>query len=503
MSKLLSLLLALSIIVTSSLVVFADSETEASGADPEVPVTEITQEQLDQEVYRLAENLVSVNSLNAAAATHDVNDVYNLLYNYLTYAASGSGSSYLKLTFDYVSGINSKIDAMRTTLSGIYTQLGENSVTTIWDNINDIFHALTKQIALDGNIVDITASDLLLMIDNNIDTVNDSLNTIMQSLAQLQGLASNIANTSLNIATNTSNTVSAINSLNNDFNLVIGTFINNSYLGFKTDLANDYTTGSFNYNNYPVGYFAFNGFHQSGNYIYCFAFPVRGNGSQVNNFIDKVSFVNNSGTELSGDYFIDYDYTRNLVLVYLYNSIPFYSATPFYVKVNFSQNYNISTSSSAGITYFKSDNIDFYIMYQYLTNFRHNKTLSKFEYLYASDDLIKAKQDQQPYEDQAITDFTGSGSAAASGSDLGNLKDVSGNLKSGLNSGASVSNALSIFNSNSSFWGWFSQSNYDNINSLSGESNNRSLRSSDSTDEIIDFYSENRNDLLSIIGGDR
>lgn len=135
----------------------------------------------------------------------------------------------------------------------------------------------------------------------------------------------------------------------------------------------------------------------------------------------------------------------------------------------------------------------------------HNQIdiLNTFKELYASDDLIAAKQAQQQYEDQAIQDFTGNGSAAASSSDLNDLKQISGTVSSGLDSGGSVSNGLSVFDPNyqdingNRFWDWFSQDNYNNINNP-----NLNNRRSSSQDEIIDFYNQNQNEVLRLLGGE-
>lgn len=112
--------------------------------------------------------------------------------------------------------------------------------------------------------------------------------------------------------------------------------------------------------------------------------------------------------------------------------------------------------------------------------------------VYASPDVIAAKQQQQAYEDQAITDFTGSGNAAASTSDTTNMKNVSGAIKSGLDSGGSVNGALGVFNTSGGLWDWFSQSNYDEINGPQTRSRG--------SDEYIDFYSINRAELEELLG---
>lgn len=128
--------------------------------------------------------------------------------------------------------------------------------------------------------------------------------------------------------------------------------------------------------------------------------------------------------------------------------------------------------------------------------------LNTFKELYASDDLINAKENQQQYEDQIIEDFTGSGSAAAKASDATSAKDISSAVSSGLNSGGSINNSLTVFNSNSGFWGWFSQENSVLINTLSSQ--NRFRSSGSGSDWVLDDpYQRNAQELQSIIGGNR
>lgn len=465
--KIITLVLIIVVVLSAFTPVFADdmgvvNSEESSEVNSDLS-SEVTQEDLDLELHKLSENLAELQAVGALATTYDANDIYNLLYKYMTYGASGNGSSYIKLTFDYVSGINSKIDAMRTTLNGIYTQLGENNVTTIWDTLNDIFHALTKQIALDGEIVDVTASDLLLMIDNNIDTVNDSLNTIMLSLAQLQGLATNIANTSLNIATNTANTVSAINDLKDSYNNIEWLTISGAYLGAKHNYSDsEYITGTFNKASYPVAYFFFNNPNQTGGNLYSFGIPVRPSSVITQNFIDKIEIVySDSESNYVPPYYFEFDATKNfLKVICLNNSFQFSASRPVCFKITFKYNYTIA-STSYDISYLKSTSKDYYDIYEYVTYLKQNKALYKFEYLYASDDLIKAKQEQQPLEDQVLQDFTGNGSASAKLSDASSAKEASSALKSGLNTGYSASDAFNVFDTSDDFgfFLWFSPQN--------------------------------------------
>lgn len=119
--------------------------------------------------------------------------------------------------------------------------------------------------------------------------------------------------------------------------------------------------------------------------------------------------------------------------------------------------------------------------------------MDKYTSLYMSDDLIEAKEAQQEFEDTALEDFTGEGSASASVNDLGSLSNISSTVKGGLSTGHSVSEGLSIFNSNSGLWSFFSQQNYDVLNTLSsGSGGTRNSKSGSSTP----YYDQNLYDLM-------
>lgn len=102
-----------------------------------------------------------------------------------------------------------------------------------------------------------------------------------------------------------------------------------------------------------------------------------------------------------------------------------------------------------------------------------------------------------------LNNFTGSGSGAAKSSDSNAMKDVSGSLQSGLNSGGSVSGATGVFNSGSDFWGWFSQQNSNYINNPYPAPVVSPTRGYG--DEIVDFLTPNSNELQDLLrqGGDQ
>lgn len=119
-----------------------------------------------------------------------------------------------------------------------------------------------------------------------------------------------------------------------------------------------------------------------------------------------------------------------------------------------------------------------------------NDILDTFNKLYASDDLIQAKQAQQDFEDDAIESFTGDGANAPTLNDTGVLKNVGSSVKDGLTSGGgSASDALAIFDGDTgTFWYWFTNANYNAINTLYNPSqqNRGLLKSLNDTPSFID-----------------
>ena len=114
-----------------------------------------------------------------------------------------------------------------------------------------------------------------------------------------------------------------------------------------------------------------------------------------------------------------------------------------------------------------------------------------------------AEDASDPVIEETLDGFTGNGSAAAKRSDSRAMKDVSGSLQNGLNSGGSVSGATGVFNSGSDFWGWFTQQNSNYINNPYPAPVVSPTRGSG--DEIVDFLTPNSNELQDLLreGGDQ
>ena len=128
-----------------------------------------------------------------------------------------------------------------------------------------------------------------------------------------------------------------------------------------------------------------------------------------------------------------------------------------------------------------------------------NDALIKLADVYASDDLIQAKANQQNYENEVISEFTGNGDSAAKSSDKNGLKSVSGNIKNGLNTGGSIGNALGVFDTSNSLWQFFTTTTQNNVDTRN-RSNTRSRNIRNSDDTILDFQSPRDREYFEHLG---
>ena len=195
---------------------------------------------------------------------------------------------------------------------------------------------------------------------------------------------------------------------------------------------------------------------------------------------------------------MDYDLSKTVTYsaIELTFKVPAY--TGFYIVINPIEDLCIY-SNNLKVQYMNIDSLG-YSLQKIDYDLKPVYNLQKLIDLYASDDLIDAKENQQQFEDQAINDFTGSGSASSSTSDINSLKGVSNTLKNGINTGGSVNNALSVFSDSNSIWDWFKQDNYNNINNQYNPNSNRLLRSNSGSDDIIDFYHDNQIEVFESLG---
>lgn len=387
-SKIVMLLLILTVIVLGTGFVFADSSNSVDAA-------------IDNIVVPLT---LQANSVQAGS-THTIDDIYNLLWYFFS-SPSNLGPSF-DTYFSYNGVYLSEIQTI------IYQELG-----IIDSDINSGFSTLASNINL-------TNAKLEYVFSAIEDTIN------------IKWYSTDFIYAGFNSAPN-------------------GQFIDHNTTG------NDFYFG-FNYNasindTVPSLYRVFVPcVIQDGLYLDTSSISV-----------DLKIIIPNVGVrdfEYSGQYFIEN--TKNGMYIYLYN-MRWPLSGQYYIGVHSDLYLNAYYDFTGNIVSIPFDTIDYQLIKEAFNSSRSqevNKAIQALASIYASDDVLIAKAAQQEYENEAIQDFTGSGSGAASKSDKNNLKSTSNALKSGLSSGGSVDNSLDVFNNNSSIWEWFTQPVSDSLDS--------------------------------------
>lgn len=205
-------------------------------------------------------------------------------------------------------------------------------------------------------------------------------------------------------------------------------------------------------------------------------------------------WVNNSMVNTLGvsDYFTLV--ADNGIYLYLPDSHFNYSAGTYFLELTAPATMYYNSSYPVTVYSLPFDSYDYQILvtafYQRLSS-RSLSGIDKLVDVYASDDLIEAKQAQQAVEDSVLDDFTGSGSESLKLNDVSGVKQVSGQAKQFLGTGGSSGNALGLFNINGSgLWQWFSQTTANNLDT------SPQTRSSDS----YYFYDLNEQDYYNKLG---
>lgn len=211
-------------------------------------------------------------------------------------------------------------------------------------------------------------------------------------------------------------------------------------------------------------------------------------------------FVNNNRYQLNvPDYFIEQTATGFYAYFFGFNpySTDYYT---FHIHLDKDATYRYWTSVSASYIPFNTDD------YQFMkTAFYQQKSANSFGSIdqnvqlladrFIDSDVQAAEQASQGVIDDTLTGFTGNGSAAAKVSDSTAMKNMSGSVQSGLSTGASASNATSVF-SNTTFWSWFTQATSNGINNAYPAP---TVSQSRDGDQVVDFLSRNENDLHDLL----
>lgn len=433
--------------------------------------------------------------------------------NYLVYNDGSSNYSSVQLLYNLsvaLDQINSNTSSSYSTDPSLYDQVSyilQNTITgLISDNANhDPYLYLINQ--------DTSNIKNQLVYDNK--SVAQHLYNISSAITTTNNTLANIKSDTTSIANNTRNLVSdlgssgaissGISSLQSDFNNISWTGFN-STIQYSKDLNGEFLDlPDTNYVSVTRGdiYFSFTRpYNIDQNTVYRFVVPLQSSTTSTKNLIKNISFYNN-GDYLYPNFYYSYNQYNSLVIVYVYNLLWYSGNMIIHFDTSITNRVRpLSVTGDYQIYEIQDSFSDYYTVCHWINQNYQANILRDFKELYASDDLIAAKENQQSYEDQVVSDFTGSGSAAAKASDAASAKDISSAVSSGLNSGGSVNNSLSVFNPSGGFWGWFSQENSDLINTLSSQ--NR-LRSSGFGGNWVedDPYQRNAEELQSFLGGER
>lgn len=488
--KIISYVVVFSLVLSLSTVAFADdAESELTGETP-VSSDSVTEADINEQLYILSKNVASLQASNSDV-TYTTDDIYLLLQQMLNYNFNQQNASLMFRIYNALLQTNLNFTTLFSKIDSINSKLtNEDDTLNIYDLCGDMFEQVINHltVSLGGNIYSIT--DVCILIETQIEDIIDSLANIESMLATLNNTASSInslINTISTIATtiaaNTANTIiavnnntTAINNLNTDLNNI--NWINGTVYGVSTsleDAMNGIYLNSGQWVSRPrILYIRF--LSAPNDSVYWLS-----SNSYVNNAsrgkVPIIKFYYATGQEIT--YNVSYAYDGDVTYrtyVYFYN-VP--SNHELIISLDFSDTTGLYTGfNNQWVRYISLTSQDAYYPMYYINSLNNKRVYDKFEYLYASDDLIAAKDAQQPLEDQVLQDFTGNGSASAKLSDAASAKDASSALQSGLSTGYSASDALSVFNSfQASDYGFFAWFSPENATYFNNDSNRNLLKS--------------------------
>lgn len=433
------------VVILSSTAAYASEGDVLSPSEVSSDFTLIIPEEYEDPVY---EKLAS----GDVRAVHDVNDVYLLLYDDIRPALLGSSQ-------------NSNFSLPR-----IAYDLRWFKTHTMTANDSSIF-------------------------EDQFDVIYDNLPAIYGSVSQIHGDGQNMTYY-----------LSQINSkLSGSYNWLP---ISSTYLGNFTSIGGS-SANYGNFNQLVVG-FTPSGIYSSTPSVYRIKLPIWATPTYPS-YPDSLG-IDFFATNPYGDYIYfansNFDYffepTVNGTYLYLFDFRFVYDGSPYYIQLSSSTPFSTDAYYGVSVSSIPFDTDDYQQLKQAFYQYKTSNSFSDIQsdvnrlanYL-ADPNKIAAENASQPVIDDTLSGFTGSGSAAAKTSDTGAMKNMSGSIQSGLDSGASASNATSVF-SNQTFWSWFTQSTSDGINSAYPAPVVQQTRGSG--DEIPDFLSGNQaelNDLLN------
>lgn len=459
------------IIAALALPIYADSGGDLSSPSAEIYSVSYDAAQLRQQAELLA----------AASTTYTVDDIYNIL---LTIFSSGNGS------------IIPVLQNMALNINGTYTNQYAMSMRDYLEAIsgaslyssgqNALYYGATGQTIADFQFVIASlmgkhfSTDDGLYIDRLLASAVNYLSSVNSRLADVSSTISNLKNINFH-----NSTYRYRQTIDHNFN----DFVSYSDYVYKVYYNIPLQTSDSTILNGSICEFTIPLSNISSNFSFS-VLRLRPNGSTFPmSYKLLYSFLDNTGIKVYFELINYYSPNNGFILEYTIDSGSAYIG-------NGDLNY---------VRYVPWGSSDFHIL---SNTFSQYNIVEKANFIYASmqnlENLVpdaahqSAKQASESTTNQALQDFTGSGSGAAKGSDVSSMRNISSSLQSGLNAGGSVSGATSVFSTTSGFWGWFSDDNYLNINypyPAPIVSNQRSLLKGSSDEKVLDFLTPN-NELV-------
>ena len=453
---------------------FADDENisnlppEIAGSilDPAISIDADADRFLREESKAIAEEIFGTNDLRATDYTELI---YNYLYNNIApnqvaiYQQLGGNNStniytLIKNGFQYLTRVLYGSTSVPSSLT--------NSIS-IWKCVTDLQSAICY-----GSFTTSSGSTLYSPISKLVDIAN-SLQTATgttTAISELISISSNIGglytvqtttNTKLDtLHTDNSSIITSVQSIYDQFNTNNWVDISSYYTfnGISSSIDGTYSipTSNTSYSNdIYISVTGSSAYYNSS----CIRIDVPFSGSSSKQPKLEFYYPTTSGlyTILDVEYFYS---AQNIYLL----GFPIERIQNFIIRFYDLNSISYRTNISFGV--YRSNIITNQLSFIRYTGYEINhklsslsKDINQLTNVIASDDIIQAKENSTPVIDEALNDFTGSGSASAGVSDISGAKNVSSSLKSGLNSGGSISDSLTVFSPANAFWGWFSQDN--------------------------------------------
>lgn len=437
-----------------------------------------------------AKELAEQLSDRAVQVDYTTTDIYNLLYNAMRGEVYNSSYSLPKIA-SYTNRIAQILYGSGQAVPGTSLYSRVNTINT---NISDLFHAV-----VDGDSSNIPVGpgirQMLYGIDSGgdwetlFDTSQDSRDLLQLIYASSQQIHGDGQNNSYYLS-NLDTKAAILNSSWTAFNV--------TYNGWSSTLNGTYSTASNPSNATNVTYY-FKFTNASGANTYRFARLFM---QMLNTGIVDAARVNVYAAV--GNQYVKLDTEAYVMGRYVYlTDLPnnFASSQPFVLEITF-DNVTFTTTKTITAEYLPDSiysllsnaELDLRLINRHFDSIGSDvSTLAKY---LADPDKVAAEEASQQVIDDTLDGFTGNGSAAAKTSDTGSMKNMSGSIQSGLNSGASASNAASVF-SNQTFWSWFTQATSNGINNAYPAPVVQNTRGSG--DYVPDFLSGNQAELDELL----